>query len=403
MKYIVVVPDGMADYPVEILGNKTPLEVAKTPNMDYLAQQGFNGLVQIIPEQMSPGSDIGNLAIMGYDPRKHFSGRAPLEAANLGIILKNDEVAFRCNLVTVYDEQMADYSAGHISTPEAAILIEALNKKFNSPYMTFYPGKSYRQLVVIKSDHVKELLKIKCTPPHDIAGQKIKAYLPQGPFAEELCALMEGSKEVFMNHPVNQVRIDLKENPATMIWLWGQGSRPNLPLFTEKFGLKGSMISAVDLVNGIGRLAGLEVVQVPDITGYYDTNYLGKAEYALKSLRRKDFVFIHIEAPDEAGHNGDIKMKLTTIERIDREIIGTILKKFAKKNDFRILILPDHATPVEKRCHVNDPVGFVMFGKGIPQDGSTVYTEAASKEKGLKFKSGEGLMEYFIRENLEVN
>ncbi len=400
MKYIVVVPDGMADDPIEILGYKTPLEVARRSNMDYLAQHGVTGLVQTIPDQMSPGSDIGNLSIMGYDPRKYFFGRAPLEAANLNIMLKDDEVAFRCNLVTVSNSQMADYSAGHISTKEAGLLIEVLNKKLGSSKLKFYPGKNYRHLLIVKSDAIAELLKIKCTPPHDIAGQNIKNYLPQGALADELVSLMEASKEIFFNHPVNQVRLDLKENPATMIWLWGQGTRPNLPLFTEKFGLKGSIISAVDLINGIGRLAGLEVVQVPGATGYYDTNYLKKAEYALNALRKKDFVYIHIEAPDEAGHNGDIKMKISAIEKIDKEIIGTILKHCAKKENFRMLVLPDHATPVEKRCHVSGPVGFVMFGRGIVPDGSTEYTEPAAKERGLKFKSGEELMEFFIRGNL---
>lgn len=400
MKYIVVVPDGMADHPVEILGNKTPLEVARRTNMDYLAAHGVTGLVETIPDGMSPGSDIGNLSIMGYDPCKYFFGRAPLEAANLNILLKDDEVAFRCNLVTVSNDQMADYSAGHISTKEAGLLIDVLNKKLGSAKRKFYPGKSYRHLLVIKSDAVVGLLKIRCTPPHDITGQNIKNYLPHGPLAEELLGLMESSKEILSNHPVNQVRIDLKENPATMIWLWGQGTRPNLPLFKEKFGLQGSMISAVDLVNGIGRLAGLEVVQVPGATGYYDTNYLGKAEYALQALKKKDFVFIHIEAPDEAGHNGDIKMKLSSIEKIDKEIIGTILKRYAKKENFRMLVLPDHATPVEKRSHVSGPVGFVMFGRGIVPDGSSEYTETAAKERGLKFKSGEELMEFFIRGNL---
>ena len=400
MKYIILVPDGMADYPVEVLDKKTPLEIARTPNMDFLAQRGFTGLVQTIPDRMPPGSDIGNLAIMGYDPRENYSGRAPLEAANLGIILEEGEIAFRCNLVTVENETMADYSAGHISTKEAAVLIKSLNQKLKLPHIKFYPGKSYRHLMVIKSPRASELLKISCTPPHNIAGQKITSYLLQGEAAQELLELMEKSKTIFANHPINQVRIDLKENPATLIWLWGQGNRPQLPLFTEKFGLTGGIISAVDLVNGIGRLAGLEVINVPKITGYYDTNYLGKAQYALKALKKKDFVFIHVEAPDEAGHNGDVKMKIVSIERIDKEILGTILKEYSEKDDFRLLVLPDHATPVEKKCHVSDPVGFVMFGKGVPADGSTHFNENATKQKGLKFRSGQDLMKYFLRENI---
>jgi len=396
MKYIVLVPDGMADYPVEVLGQKTPLEVARTAHMDYLAQHGLTGLVKTIPDEMSPGSDVANLAIMGYDPHKHFSGRAPLEAANLGIMLEDDEVAFRCNLVTVENDQMADYSAGHIKSKEAAVLIEALNEKLQSPSRKFYAGKSYRHLVVIKSREVEGFLKTRCTAPHDISGQKIKPHWPQGPFAQELIELMEKSKEILANHPINQVRIDLKENPANMIWMWGQGRRPELSAFKDKFGLEGSIISAVDLINGIGRLIGLEVVKVPKATGYYDTNYLGKAQYALRSLKKRDFVFIHVEATDEAGHNGDVKMKIACIERIDKEIVGTILEYYKDHQDLRFLVLPDHATPVEKRSHVRDPVGFVMFGKGIGSNGAAEYNERVAQEKGLKFQSGEELLRYFL-------
>jgi 2,3-bisphosphoglycerate-independent phosphoglycerate mutase len=396
MKYIVLVPDGMADYPVEILGHKTPLEVARTDNMDYLAQNGLVGLVQTIPDQMPSGSDVANLAILGYDPHKHFSGRAPLEAANLGIILQDDEVAFRCNLVTVENDQMADYSAGHISSKEAALLIKDLNKKFQSPTMKFYAGKSYRHLLIIKSPETEEFLKTRCVAPHDISGQKITSYWPQGSLSDQLRELMEKSKEVLASHPVNQVRIDLKENPANMIWLWGQGKRPQFSSFKEKFGLEGSIISAVDLINGIGRLIGLEVIKVPGITGYYDTNYAGKARYALRSLKVKDFVFIHVEATDEAGHNGDIKMKMACIEHIDKEIVGTILEYYRHNTDMRLLVLPDHATPVEKRSHVADPVGFVMFGKGIRSNGASEYNERTAQEKGLKFQRGEEMLEFFL-------
>ncbi len=398
MKYIVLVPDGMADYPVEILGHKTPLEVARTPHMDYLAQNGFLGLVKTIPDQMSPGSDVANLALLGYDPQRYFFGRAPLEAANLDITLQEDEVAFRCNLVTVESDQMADYSAGHISTQEASLLIQALNDQFQLPHIKFYAGKSYRHLMVMKSPRTKELLEIRCVAPHDIAGQNLGPHWPQGPGAEELKTLMEKSQDILAAHPVNGVRIDLKENPANMIWLWGQGKRPELPPFKEKFNLNGAIISAVDLINGIGRLIGLKVVKVPGVTGYYDTNYLGKAQYALKALRRRDFVFIHVEATDEAGHNGDIKMKMACIERIDKEIVGTLLDYYKKKSHVRILVLPDHATPVEKRCHVSDPVGFVMFGQGISSNGAFEYNERVAREKGLKFQSGEELLRYFLKQ-----
>jgi len=390
----------MFDNPIEQLGQKTPLEVARKTNMDHMAQNGFTGLVQTIPDKMKPGSDIGNMAILGYDPSVHHTGRAPLEAANQNIILAQDEIAFRCNLVTIVDEQMADYSAGHISTKEAAVLMEAISRQLGSKEIKFIAGKSYRHLLVLKVNDPQKYMEIKTTPPHDISGKKIKSFLPQGEGSQVLLDLMEKSKGVFQNHSINQVRLDLKENPATMIWLWGQGTKPDLPLFKTKFGIAGSIISAVDLVNGIGRLAGLEIIDVPGVTGYYDTNYLGKAEYALSSLKKKDFVYIHIEAPDEAGHSGDLKAKIAAIERIDKDIVGTVLNHFDANDDVRILLLPDHPTPVELRTHTSDPVGFIMYGKGIPKDGSPDYSERTAKEKGLKFKSGEALMECFIKKYL---
>lgn len=399
MKYIVLVPDGMADYPIKELGDRTPLEAAHKANMNYLAAHGITGLVQTIPDGMPPGSDIGNLAILGYDPTKCFSGRAALEAASIGVELSDDEVAFRCNLVTICDGKMEDYSAGHIPTKEAGILIHALNKNFKETDVKFYAGKSYRHLMVIKTKYVEEFSGIKSTPPHDILGQEINPYLPKGKQADVILDLMEKSKKIFEDHPVNQVRIDLKENPANMIWLWGQGTRPWLPAFSAKFGVEGSIISAVDLVKGIGQLAGLDVIKVPKVTGYYDTNYVGKARYALNSLKKKDFVFVHVEATDEAGHNGDVKMKLACIERFDREVVGTIINGLKNRNDVRILVLPDHATPIEKRTHTSDPVCFVMYGKGITPDNSAEYSESAAKTKGLKFKSGEELMNYFMRGN----
>ena len=400
MKYIVIVPDGMADYPIARIGNKTPLEAAKTPNMDFLAQQGVVGLVQTIPDGMKPGSDIGNMAILGYDPKTCHTGRAPLEAANQNIVLADDEVAFRCNLVTVADHKMIDYSAGHISTKEAVILIDALNREIVQEGIKFYPGKSYRHLLIVKGNRVKDYMQVKTHPPHDIIDQDVRNFLPgQVPAAEMLLMLMEKSKTIFAGHSVNQVRADLKEHPATMIWLWGQGTRPNLPPFEQKFGVRGGIISAVDLVNGIGRLAGLEIIDVPGITGYYDTNYLGKAQYALESLKKNDFVYVHIEAPDEAGHNGDLEAKISCIERIDKEIIGTILNHFGQYEDVRVLVLPDHPTPVELRTHTADPVCFVMYGQGIQPDAAPRLTEDFAKGKGLKFSSGEALLKKFMGKN----
>ena len=400
MKYIIIVPDGMADLPIEEIGNRTPLEVAHRSNMDWLAQHGSTGLVQTIPDGMSPGSDIGNIALLGYDPRVCHTGRAPLEAANQNITLKEDEIIFRCNFVTIVDDKMVDYSAGHIPTSEASVLIETLNKEIRDERVKFYTGKSYRHLLLLKVSHPQDYMKITTTPPHDIAGQEIKSYLPKGKDTVVLLDLIEKSRAILENHNVNQVRLDLKENPANSIWLWGQGLKPQLPAFKEKFGLKGGIISAVDLVNGIGKLAGLEIIDVPGATGYYDTNYRGKAEYALKALQKNDFVYIHIEAPDEAGHNGDLKNKIEAIEKIDREIIGPILNHFRDDPNVRILVLPDHPTPVKLRRHTSDPVGYVMSGKGIPTDGSLEYTETSTKNQGLKFKSGEELIKFFIKENL---
>jgi 2,3-bisphosphoglycerate-independent phosphoglycerate mutase len=400
MKYIVIVPDGMADNPLTELGDKTPLEAAVTTNMDYLAQHGSTGLVKTIPDEMSPGSDIGNMAIMGYDPRTCHTGRSPLEAANLNVDLADNEVAFRCNLVTVVDDVMSDYSAGHIRTKEASLLIDALNNDIGLEGVKFYTGKGYRHLLVLTVRDPQVYCAIKTVPPHDILGKNIKPYLPKGAESEMLLKLMEMSKDIFGHSAVNQVRIDLGENPADMIWLWGQGTKPNLPSFKEKFGISGSIISAVDLVNGIGRLAGLDVLDVPGITGYYDTNYLNKAEYALEALKTRDFVYIHIEAPDEAGHNSDIKAKVHAIEQIDRHIVGTILNHYDEHDNVRILVLPDHPTPVKLRTHTSDPVPFVMYGKGIAPDGSQEYGETAAMEKGLKFDSGEALLNHFITKYL---
>jgi len=397
MKYIVIVPDGMWDDPIEELGNRTPLEAARRTNLDYLAAHGRTGLVKTIPDKMAPGSDVGNLSLLGYNPAKDLPGRAPLEAANLGIDLADDEVIFRCNLVTVEKNKMVDYSAGHIKSEEAAKLIDALNKELSDEHARFIPGKSYRHLLLLKVRNPADLIAIKCTPPHDIMGRDIKKYFPQGNYSPSVSRFMEKSRDILAAHPINTVRVDLGENPANMIWLWGQGGRPKLQAFKEKYGVEGAVISAVDLVNGIGKLAGMEIIRVPGATGYYDTNYRGKAEHAIAALKTKDFVFIHIEGPDEAGHNGDYKAKLSCIENIDREIVGTILNHFEKNDDFRILVLPDHPTPVRVRTHTKDPVGFVLFGKGVPADGSTEYTENATRGKPPQFNSGEALMEYFIR------
>jgi 2,3-bisphosphoglycerate-independent phosphoglycerate mutase len=397
MKYIVLVADGMADYPIDELGGRTAIEAAKTPNMDFIAQHGRLGRVKTIPPKMAPGSDVANISIMGYDARKFYSGRGPLEAANLGVSLDDGDFAFRCNLVTATEDRLTDYSAGHIKSKEAAILIKYIDEKLGSDKIRFYPGVSYRHLMVVKKGAQDGLEDLQCVPPHDITGKSISKNLPKGKNAGFLVKLMQDSRRILEGHEINQVRVDLKENPANMIWLWGQGSKLNIPKFTEKYGLTGSIISAVDLLKGLGRIIGLDVINVPGATGYYDTDYAGKANAALKSLEEKDFVFVHVEAPDEAGHNGDLREKIMAIERFDSLVLGKIMKEFKKKKNFRILVLPDHATPVALKTHVSDPVCFGIFGKDIVGRGFLNYSEKESAKSDLYFENGFQLMDYFIK------
>lgn len=397
MKYIVLVGDGMADYPIEALDNRTPLEVARTPNMDFIAQSGRLGRVKTIPENMSPASDVATISILGYDPGKFYTGRGPLEAANLNVDLDDEDVAFRCNLITVSGDSLIDYSAGHISSQEAAILMESINQNLGDERFRFYPGVSYRHLLVVKKGIQEHLEDLKCKPPHDITGQPLSKNSPVGDHAQVIIDLMNKSRAILENHEINSVRIDLKENPANMIWLWGQGKKPAMPTFREKYGLTGSVISAVDLIKGLGRIVGLDVIHVPGATGYYDTDYLGKAKAALKSLEEKDFVFVHVEAPDEAGHNGDLREKITAIERFDQHIVGTILQAFKRRRNFRILVLPDHATPIAVKTHTSDIVCFGIYGKDIVSGAFSKYSEKEAQKSDLYFEKGFGLMEYFIK------
>ncbi len=395
LKYAVLVPDGMADYPLDELNGRTPLEVARTPNMDLLAAKAKIGRASFVPEGMTPGSDVANLAIFGYDPRKYYSGRAPFEAENLGIAIKEDEIAFRCNFVSVENDMLIDYSAGHITTKEARVLIKALNKKLSGDDAKFYPGISYRHILVLKS--LPGLLELKCSPPHDIMGEKIKSHLPKGKNSERIIDLMNESIAVLTEHDINLVRIDLKENPANMIWLWGQGRRANMPSFQEKYGLKGSVISAVDLIKGIGRTIGLNALEVPGATGYYDTDYEQKAAYALKALEKEDFVFVHVEAPDEAGHNADVRAKISAIENFDRCIVGAFVKNFPHPDNLRMLILPDHPTPISLRTHSSDPVCFMLYGAKISANEIDMYNEKAAEKSSFNFENGFELMDLFVK------
>lgn len=397
MKYIILVPDGMADLPIEALDGRTCMEAAVSRNMDTIARKGIVGMVKNIPKGMTPASDVANLSILGYDPRKYYCGRGPLEAANLGVELTDKDVAFRFNTVTVSDGKMADYSAGHITTKETRVLVELLNKGLGSERFRFYAGTSYRNLLMVRCgspDEADKLAEVDCYPPHDILDQSISKYLPS---ETELVEIMKRSREILEDSDINKVRIDLKQNPANMIWVWGQGKKAEIPTYKDAFGITGGIISAVDLLKGLGKVLGLEVVDVPGATGYYDTNYEGKAEAALRVLEDKDMVFVHVEAPDEAGHNGDIRAKITAIENFDSKITGRILEEFAGKTDYRILILPDHPTPIAKRTHTGDPVPFAMAGTGIEPDEVTVFTEKSGKAGSINLKNGCELIKLLLK------
>jgi 2,3-bisphosphoglycerate-independent phosphoglycerate mutase len=396
MKYIILVGDGMADYPIAELNNKTPLEAAKTPNMDFIARGGILGRVKTIPDKMAPASDIANMSILGYDPGKYYTGRGPLEAANLGIELEERDIAFRCNFITTNNDILVDYSAGHITTKEAGILINFLNQRLGSEEIKFYRGVSYRNLLVIKNAP-ENLLTVRCFPPHDITGKSISRHLPKGKGGEFLIRLMKESAKILAPYEINQVRIDLGENPADMIWLWGQGKKPNLPTYKEKYNLTGSVISAVDLIKGLGKLLGLEVINVPGATGFYDTDYQGKARAAIRALDDKDFVFLHVEAPDEAGHNGDLREKITAIERFDQFVVGKILSALKRNNNFRLLVLPDHPTPISVKTHTNEPVPFAIFGQDVSGSGSGGFSEKEAQKSNLFFNKGNELIDYFLK------
>ncbi len=396
MKYIVLVPDGMADYPIADLDGKTPLEVAKIPNMQYFAKNGKVGMVKNVPDKMEPGSDVANLSLFGYDPRKYYTGRAPLEAASLNVTLAPNEVAFRCNFVTEDHGVMADYSAGHISSNEAKALIAALNKGLKKYKARFIPGVSYRHILVLQDENGLDGLSAKCIPPHDFVGKPIDKYYPKGVGADRIKEIILASKEILAKHEINTIRLDLQENPANLIWLWGQGVMPKLDKFKDKWGISGSVISAVDLIKGIGKIVGLDVINVPGATGYVDTNYDGKIEAALKSLEKDDFTFVHIEAPDEAGHEGKLKLKISAIEAFDFHVVGKVRKYCETHDNVKVVIAPDHATPIAKRTHTRDMVPFIMFGKNVVKDENECFSEAATKFSSWKIEEGHMLMHSFI-------
>jgi 2,3-bisphosphoglycerate-independent phosphoglycerate mutase len=386
----------MPDTPVKELGNKTPLEFAKTPNMDLAASTGICGTADFVPPSMKPGSDVANLSLFGYDPLKYYTGRGPLEAASMGVEIGDDDVAFRCNLVTIKDGVMDDYSAGHITTEEARSLLETLNLKLGTSDVRFHPGVSYRHLCVIKGGPRSA----KCTAPHDISGKDISKYLPSGEGATVLNGLMESSVEILKKCKINKDRVKKGKKPATSIWLWGQGMKPTMPTYEKKYNITGSVITAVDLIKGIGVYAGLDVINVPGVTGYLDTNYKGKAQYALESLRVKDFVFVHVEAPDEAGHNGDIRGKVKAIEDFDKLVVGTILKGLAVFKEWRLLITADHATPLNIKTHARGAVPFAVCGTSIKKGAIKKFSEKEAAKGLLKIAKGYTLTTKFIKGDL---
>lgn len=397
MKYALLICDGMADYPLEKLQGRTPLQAAKTPNLDRLAREGATGLAVTIPENMTPGSDVASLSIMGYDPRHYYRGRGPLEAVSLNIQPAADEVVFRCNLVSVSDGLMQDYSAGHISSREAKLLIDALNEEMRVGGVTFYPGVSYRHVTTIKEGLLQEGKgELHCVPPHAITGQPIEPNLPTGRGSSLLRDLMGKSLEILSVQPVNQVKIDLGENPANMIWLWGGGKLERPPSFKERFGVDGTVIAAVDLIKGIGKLIGLKAVEVPGATGYYDTDYDAKASYAIEALKGDDFVLVHVEAADEAGHNADILQKITAIERFDAKIVGRVIEKLEQSGDYRVVAMPDHYTPISVGDHTCEAVPFLVCGKDVRADNVQVFDEFSVREGSLKTVKGHSLMSLLV-------
>jgi 2,3-bisphosphoglycerate-independent phosphoglycerate mutase len=400
LKYVVIIGDGMADRPLNELGGKTPLQAAFTPNMDKLACEGIIGRVRTIPEGFHPGSDVANLSVLGYDPRKFYTGRASLEAASIGVELKDTDVAYRCNLVTLKFNKdktqavMEDYSGGHISTEEAGILINDINKGLGTSQIKFYRGVSYRHLMVWSDGKSNA----ECTPPHDIIGRDVSDYLPVGSGEETLRELMIDSVDVLEGHQVNKERVNKGKNPANSIWLWGQGKKPGLSKFSEKYSVEGAMVSAVDLTKGLGIYAGFKILQVPGVTGWLDTNYAGKAEAALVALKEVDFVYIHVEAPDEAGHSGNYKNKIKAIEDFDALVVGTVMRGIKSFEEFRILLMPDHPTPVELRTHTDEPVPFVIYdNKQKQKNEGAAFDESILKRKDIMvFEEGYKLMDYFI-------
>lgn len=409
MKYLVVLGDGMADYKIESLGNKTPLEAANKPNMDFIAKNGFNGIAKTVPDDMVPESDTANLAILGYDPKIYSKGRSPLEAASIGLEMSPTQYAFRCNVVTlsdgeVYEDRvMLDHSAGEITTEEADELIKAIDEGLGNDVRHFYTGVSYRHCLLYdnppgydKNERIYDFSR-----PHDIIGKTIREYLPSGEVGEKYKELFVASAKILEDHPINIKRRANGQNVANSIWLWSPGKKPQLSDFSEKYGLKGTVISAVDLIKGIGLCAGMRSIDVEGATGNYHTNYEGKAEAAISAFRDgDDFVYVHLEGPDECGHTADVKNKVKSIEDIDAKILGPVMDYLSSTGeDFKVLIMPDHFTPCAIRTHSHENVPFAIYDSSKPlSQGIDSYTEANAAKSGFYIEDG-----YRILETLFIN
>ncbi|MBF0582941.1 MAG: cofactor-independent phosphoglycerate mutase [Magnetococcales bacterium] len=394
MKFIIFLGDGMSDQPMAELEGRTPLMVAQTPNLDRMVRDGVGGWSLNTPAGYYPGSDIANLGVLGYDVTQSYTGRSPLEAAAMGVELGDRDVAFRCNLVSLSTgfTHMEDFSAGHIATAQAAEIIAHLNKTLASAQFQFYPGVSYRHLLVWRngSDAVQ------CVAPHDIADLAIQPHLPTGPAAAPIVQLMQASWSQLADHPVNQARRSRGEKPANSIWLWGQGKKPELEPFQARFALSGGMISAVDLMRGIAKHIGFEVIHVPGATGWIDTDYEGKAQACIEGLKRHDLIFVHVESPDEAGHAGRLDYKIQAIEDFDRRLVGPVLTAMEAQGNFRAVALPDHPTPVASRTHTSERVPFALYGTGIAPDNNTTYDERLLETASLTFDPGTRLIRTLI-------
>lgn len=400
MKYVVVLCDGMADYPVPALGGKTPMMVAKKPHIDALAAKAEVGLVRTVAPGLKPGSDVANMSVLGFDPHRFYTGRSPLEAASIGIDMKDSDVSLRTNLVTLSDKGepfadkvIEDYCADDISTEEAHQLIEAVQAAFGGGEYDFYTGVSYRHCLIWHGG-TTELGNM--TPPHDITGKVIGPHLSTAETARPLLEMMEKSFDLLKDHPVNKARVAAGRRPANCIWLWGEGKRPALRPFEALYGIKGGMISAVDLLKGIANCAGMEVAEVPGATGYIDTDFEGKAKAALDLLTRNDLVYVHFEAPDECGHRNEPENKVKAIEMIDSRVLPILEEGLEQYEDYKILLLPDHPTPIVTRTHASDPVPYLLYQKSAPKTGVDTINEETAKATGIYMENGPAMMPHFL-------